>query len=375
MRTANLSTGNRGGIVITHREYIGDVTPSANFAIRRYDINPGLTPTFPWLADLADAYDEYEVRAIVFEYKSLCSQSTTSASGTLGMGSVIMATNYNQHNINAFVDKRTMENYEGSSSKRPQDSNIHIVDVKKASTPVAGLKWVRTGPVPEDADVRLYDIGQFCLATQGQPSDVSEGTIGELWVAYEIEFFKPKFTGAIGGALRLDHWSLAMPTGYTQTYCLGDYGATPTTSLPANKTRSGSALLHSWQSEIGTAFGYNSIKFDPTTVGMTFLITISWTCPVRPNPMNAIIVDLGATGGVVGVPGFENQTSDSAGPELGSSTAQGAWIYKFTVVPNNVTPGNHRLSLKFADGALGFYGGVGTYMDIYVTQINGTLEL
>ena len=56
---------------------------------------------------------------------------------------------------------------------------------------VLGDLYVRpTLNVPSGSDRRLYDFGNFQIATIGlQGTSVN---VGELWVTYEIELFKPK---------------------------------------------------------------------------------------------------------------------------------------------------------------------------------------
>lgn len=368
MRAPNLSTGNRGGIVITHREFIADIKATQAFTKTEFDLNPGMTPTFPWLAELCNSYEEYEVRGMIFEYKSLCSLSTLSTAGTLGMGSVMMATNYNPLN-DPFTDKRTMENYEGCSSKRPQDSNIHVVDVSRGSTPVPGLKWVRTGPVPAGADIRLYDIGRFCIATQGQPNDVTNGSIGELWVAYDIEFFKPKVVGAIGSQLRLSHWSLPIPPGgYTVVYPFGFFNAA-VPQIVGNKLNVGGILLGNRPSP--QDLGYNCLRFDKSMIGMTFLMLV-YQRSVTNLALSALVYDDGGSDGVEIIDGFSSalvpNTLFIGGLDNGAEAATQMAACKFKVIDDGT--GEFKLAFNFADGVGSLPAAA--RMDIYCMQVNGT---
>jgi len=89
------NSSNPGGIIVRHREYVADIEGTTNFVNREYPLNPGLIKTFPWLSQVADAFEEYRIRGMVFEYKSLYADATVSSSDTGGLGSVIMCTNYN----------------------------------------------------------------------------------------------------------------------------------------------------------------------------------------------------------------------------------------------------------------------------------------
>lgn len=260
------SRGNAGGMVITHREYIRDITPSNAFTKWEFPINPGLGITFPWLSQLAESYEEYKIKALIFEFRSLASDTMISTAGTSsGMGSVIMGTNYNP-NQNPFVDKRTMENYEGTLGRKPSQSFVHVVNVKKSSTPAGVNRWVRTAAPLTNEDKRLYDIGTFSLATIGQDTAAS-GVIGELWVAYQIEFFKPKYSGSIGSNLLYDHYSLtAANSGTSQPGSI--FGTLTLSGTRANMNPGCGTTL------TGNPGLVNKITFKAEHQGMTFLIFV-----------------------------------------------------------------------------------------------------
>lgn len=358
--------GNRGGIIITHREYIRDITPSNAFTKYDFPINPGLAITLPWVSQLCESYEEYEVKAMVFEYKSLCSDTVITAGSSLGMGSVIMATNYNPLN-NPFVDKRTMENYEFASGKKPSVSFYHPIDVTRGSTPVSGPKWVRTGAVPEDADVRLYDIGTFSIATQGQ-DPAAVGTLGELWVAYSIEFFKPKYTGSTGAQLLNDHYVIsgASSGGFTPT---GPFGGVTVagSKLYPNAIRQAGTYID------GPGTTWNRLNFNATHQGMTFMVIAFYkgsgttnvfdvTCPTnsnltfvntafnQANPANYSELGAGGVGNLFGAPFLAVTVKVNA-------AANGPWNLNFGLAAGRNTP--------LAP----------VWLDFWVMQINGTPQL
>lgn len=173
------------GVCISHREYIGEITAASTFTNRAYDINPGISTTFPWLAGVANNFEQYAFTGMVFEYKSLSADYTTAASAALGY--VAMATQYNSLSP-MFQDKVHMENYEFANSAKPSESFIHPIECKRALTPMEPM-YVRTGPVETGADQRLYDLGKFQIATGGNSGS---GVLGELWCTYEVCLYKPK---------------------------------------------------------------------------------------------------------------------------------------------------------------------------------------
>lgn len=71
-----------------------------------------------------------------------------------------------------------------------------MIETKRSQSTLTRL-YVRNQPVETGADIRLYDIGKFQLATQGMQNVVdpdANSSIGELWVTYQVKFFKPKIS-------------------------------------------------------------------------------------------------------------------------------------------------------------------------------------
>ncbi|APG76218.1 hypothetical protein 2 [Changjiang tombus-like virus 21] len=215
-----INTVREGGFVVRHREYIGDISPSQQFSSTVYSINPGNANTFPWLSQVADSFEQYEFRGLVFEFKSTSSDAVLSSAASSSLGTVIMATQYNSLS-NPFTDKRTMENYEYANSDKPSMSFYHPVECKKSQTSIDLLYVRNTDAV--NGDLRLYDLGQFQISTTGMQN--TGGVIGELWCTFEIAFYKPKLLPS-GTTCLTDHYRLDAITtdvwfGDTQTLMAG----------------------------------------------------------------------------------------------------------------------------------------------------------
>ncbi|AJK30619.1 putative capsid protein [Chimeric virus 14] len=173
---------------IAHREYLGDIitssTPGA-FSIESYPINPGVSGSFPWLANVVGAsFQQYRINGMVFEFRSMSADALTSTNTALG--TVAMATDYDSKDT-AFTSKQQMENTEFGVSCKPSSCMIHGIECARSQTSVSEL-YVRAFAVPSGADPRLYDMGNFYIATQGMQG--ASVNVGELWVSYDITFFK-----------------------------------------------------------------------------------------------------------------------------------------------------------------------------------------
>lgn len=183
------------GIIIRHKEYLGDINPSTEFNVNSYPINPGIEKTFPWLSQIAGSFEEYEFRGLLFQFRSMSSDSVLSATSNTSLGTVIMATEYNVV-LPSFTTKAQMENHEFAISCKPSCSLLHPIECARGQTPVTRL-FIRNNPVETGADPRLYDLGNFQIATQGMQNVVDpteNASIGELWCSYEVKFLKPKIS-------------------------------------------------------------------------------------------------------------------------------------------------------------------------------------
>lgn len=180
------STGRDGGVIVSHREYIADIPSSTSFRTLELQLNPGIKDTFPWLARVAQNFEEYVPRAMMFEFRT--TSSDTLIANSPALGSVIMTTQYNALSPD-FASKQEMENYEGAVSCKPSLSCKHYVQCSKRKNVLSEL-YIRTAPPNTGADLRLYDLGRFSMGVVGMQTD--DDIIGELWVSYEMELRKPR---------------------------------------------------------------------------------------------------------------------------------------------------------------------------------------
>jgi len=189
---------NSDSTVITHREYITDVLSgptlagaSTAFDIQKFALQPGDASTFPWLANIAANYEEYDIHGMVFAFVATSGESV--ASTNTALGTVILATEYDPTKPD-FVNKQAMENYHFATSAKPSVNQLHAVECAKVRTPVKQL-YIRSG-ASTGSDIRWSDFGNFYIATVGCPA--ASTTLGELWVTYKIKLIKPRLPITVG---------------------------------------------------------------------------------------------------------------------------------------------------------------------------------
>lgn len=196
-----LIRNSKAGVIIRHKEYITDIQASQAFNLRSFLINPGLSETFPWLSQVANAFEEYEFRGLIFEFKSMSSDAILQSSTNSSLGTVILGTQYDVLDT-PFSNKIGMENHQYSNSCKPSVTMLHPIECARSQNSNTHL-FTRNAPPPATGDDRLYDLGRFQIAVQGCQANV--GTCGELWCTYEIQLFKPQLFDYLGGGILFEN--------------------------------------------------------------------------------------------------------------------------------------------------------------------------
>jgi len=307
-----IRNGNDGSFVMRHREYIKDIYSSGDnsFVIDSLNINPGLAETFPWLASLAQNFEQYKVEGMIFEFRSNFSDATTGSIGT-----VCMATEYNVNQPN-FTNKSVMENHQYGASCKPSQSMLHPIECAQQVTPVDQL-CVRTGSNTMTEDLRLCDLGKFQIASVGVNDGGNPSLLGELWVTYQIRFSKTKMPG-VGTIVQSDMFQ--NNTGLS----------TP------NPFGSQSTIEKSSANTLGcTITGEGYVTF-PETVGLgTYLVSALWTS-------SSVTVDYQpAVGALVGcVQGGVNDPFGATwqAPNVVDNCTRNMRTWAITITDTSVTP-------------------------------------
>lgn len=319
---------------ITHREYITDIlsgtgTPTT-FNIQSFSLNPGQPGTYPWLAQIAANYEEYDIQGMLFSFNSTSGNSVASTNTTLG--TVIMATEYDPTKP-AFANKQAMENYHFSTSCKPSENMLHAIECKKTLSPVKQL-YIRVGN-NTGTDLRWTDFGNFYIATVGCPG---AGTVlGELWATYKIKLIKPRLptTVGLGGQIASGH---AYRTGATTAAPLG-----------------------------------TSTTLSSGTLALTFSnTTVSWIATPNMNYLISVYIAAGTsvTGMIatssVGVTGVNIFQNDSAGVFSTGTTTSGQTVTNY-VTCTNTSPGL-LCSLTYTATIVG-----AATLDVLVQQLDKTV--
>ncbi|UYD39079.1 MAG: capsid protein [Wigfec virus K19_227] len=323
-----------GAVIVRHREYIGDIASTIAFNLTAYPINPGMSSTFPWLAQMAQSFEQYEMRGCIFEFVSTSSDSVLSSGTSTALGSVMLATEYDSLE-STFSGKREMLNHEFANSTKPSVNIIHPIECKRDRTPVSQL-YIRSEDVPTGGDKRLYDLGNFQLATEGMQA--AAGTLGELWVSYECAFYKQKFDPIVTSDGLTDHFQL---TGVTNTLIFGT-GVNPVVSSTLGGTIQSATRRYYW---------------DPAIYSGKYLFC--WYVQGTSTPALAT-PNLSAAVNCVALNYWNNDTTQVVGSPNGltSSNMMKMWVYEVTAPAAYIEFGAGTLPTSVTSG------------DLWVTQIS-----
>lgn len=192
------------GVEICHREYFYTSNSSLSFAAQSFSIRPNNSAMFPWLATIADSFEQWEPLGLIIEYRPTSGTNFNQASSN-SLGVEMLAT---QYDVTAppFTSRRELDAYQYSSSCVPFETMIHPIECKSLNNPT------NTYYILKDAQgraantsfanaIQLYDMGKLYSAVEGMPqAGIPQG---ELWVSYHIRLKKPRLPTTPPGSLML----------------------------------------------------------------------------------------------------------------------------------------------------------------------------
>jgi hypothetical protein len=289
VRHSRSSIDKKGEMMISHSEYIGEmlstnVIGSQNFVSQAYGINPGNSQTFPWLSGIANNFQEYEFIKLVFEYRPLISESTSTTAATLtSMGAVVIATQYDSSQ-GLYPNKQQMENSDMSVSVKPSGSALMAVECKPKYNPLAKLyvsaQTSATFSGVSNADIRMQNLALVQFSSANIPvANATAISLGEVWTHYTVRLLKPQegyYASILSG-----HYVNSASTG-TQAAAT-PFG--PNVTAAIQPTQRAGSLLNC------TFLANGTIVFPPAIYQGTYVL--SYTCLGNPLGLNAPLVAAG----------------------------------------------------------------------------------
>jgi len=180
------------GVVICHTEALTAIAPtSTTFAKTAIAMIPA---NFPWLKGIANSFSKFRYRKLRVHYLTQTSTATP--------GRIAMSWGYDAKDIPATNISQIISTYGstfgpvwsgsgGFDSSRPfsTSTGMHTdLDVKKAEKPYYPfINQVGFDGIADEHDKNQYCPAYLFVGHEGAPA----GTIGSLYVSYEVELVEP----------------------------------------------------------------------------------------------------------------------------------------------------------------------------------------
>jgi hypothetical protein len=316
---------------VTEREYLGDITSgtlvsgSTAFSISTYVLNPTNSSTFPWLSNIATLFDQWEPHGIVFEFITTSSEFNGASQA---LGAVVMATDYDPYDP-VYVNKQEMENSDYACSTKPSLNLVHGLECATSERPTKVLYTATSSP---SIPLTSVSLGNFNIATQG--CSVAGVTLGELWVSYDISFYKKQLNSV---ADNLPYFGLSASNssgavGYFTANTTFTLQSSIITSTPVVGTGS---RINFNNSQVGYNYSVTYVQQNSNTLDGTFSL---WTSS------NGTITNLQAYNNGLGSTGawsFCHFTFICTGPNASFTTnlkqATGNFVVSITQINSQLT--------------------------------------
>lgn len=286
---------------IRHREYITDIAVPAvpaNFSNTTYAVNPGNSVLFPWLATVANGYQQYKFHGLIFEFVS----TTSEVSSGGPMGSIIMASDYDVSDL-PYVNKQAMENSQFAVSAKPSCSQIHTMECDPAMS-ASTLLYTSSNTTNNTTDPRWSNLANFQIATQGLPGTTGQ-VLGELWASYDVELVKPELSLAGSQGLQTLAGVAPAPGNWL--------GLAPTSTGPTFFTASTNTFVANvpgtYLFEFGAAGTVPTALTNSGTASFTTLVTVAPLATTTTFMQSAVVVVASGSTVIVSTSGWATQAS------------------------------------------------------------------
>lgn len=180
---------------VEHREFVNTVNSDVNnvFAYDVYPLDAANADSFPWLAGIAQNFEDFRLESFEAEY--------VTEIGTTSSGSVIMSCDYDAHDASLFETRQSLLQIE-DSIVAPLWENVKFVASKHNLSKLSKDRYVASAE-DEKSQNRLTSFGTLYIATT--PTNLMTSTVnpspsivlGDLFFKYRISFATPQLPVAL----------------------------------------------------------------------------------------------------------------------------------------------------------------------------------
>jgi hypothetical protein len=132
---------------------------------------------FPYLSNIAASFEYYKFRKLKLRYEPSCSTSTA--------GVVMLCIDYDASDAAPLGKTAFMMN---QNATRCSSWSRSTMDLVAKANGAQVKRFVLNDTPPPNTDVKMYNLGNLFIATQGSPA----APVGEIYVDYEVELSVPQ---------------------------------------------------------------------------------------------------------------------------------------------------------------------------------------
>lgn len=185
-------------VVIARTEFVGDVLSASTFTSTIYDVNPGLSQSFPWLAGVANNYAHYRMSDLVFTYVPTSGDALNNTNAALG---TVFLRWVPDPTLPQSLNAMELQNSINANAFKPSTRSQLECNLSGSG---GYSRVVRYGAIPSGQDPRMFDYGYLQLSVEGCQS---VGFVaGKLFITYNVELTQPEPLGGVFGRSTLSSY-------------------------------------------------------------------------------------------------------------------------------------------------------------------------
>jgi len=164
---------------VRHREFVTDIcsSHSATWHTQSFNLNPA-SAAFPWLRNVASAWEKYHYNMIEFEWVPNVAATTA--------GSIVAYFDYDAKDVPAHEKGVALAHRSSVNFQFCQPAVL-----RGDPNLLAGQRYICADfPALSGGDIHLYDVAHFHLGWTD--ADITQGaTLGSLFLTYDIDLIEP----------------------------------------------------------------------------------------------------------------------------------------------------------------------------------------
>lgn len=189
--------GQNTGITVSNKEYICDIATTAGSSAFKVCLSTTISPTnsglFPWLAGIAQRFDNYKFHNLVFHYESSCTSAAT--------GQVLIAPDFDPSDSQptSWASAASFAGANHSSVWAPLSVNCDTRSLHKRRSYYCDFISL---PSPSNLnDLRESAVGRINVmidsVTNSGTVFAAATTLGKLYVSYKVSLYEPDYTNTL----------------------------------------------------------------------------------------------------------------------------------------------------------------------------------